>query len=517
MDRFQNKAGGSFKGKVFTYILYFVFICLFLFVSGELFLKKQSVDYKGSEVSSLKNLRVVYPDLTYSLEPTLADPLVRQRLVNIYEPLVKHTRYLDDEPCLALSWGLLDDLTWQFQLRPNVYFHDGSSFGASDVSASINRAKSSSISEISDIVSNISSVDVIDDLNILIKTVEPDPLLLDKLSFVLIIPSEYEETDLSWEPVGTGPYKFASSEESLNKIVLNRFDDYWRSGVKFEEVSLLSFVDKAERVMALVNGDADLIVFVPTDAAESLKKAGFPILSVPTLEVQFLLFNLSSELMRSSDLRQVISYSIDQESLIDELGSFYVKSLNQFVSNGVFGFNPNIADHIFNPKLASELVVSNNLSGVTLQVHLPLGFEVLGEHIRKSLSAVGLSPVISYMELDRLLLSMERGDADIYFMAFKSALGDSIEFLNSMVRSDGDFNVFSYVNENVDYLIKGALVDFDNKKRLSNLQEVMRIIIEDDYIGVPLFEYESLFSFSEEIDLKPRIDGLIYFDDLILK
>ena len=43
-------------------------------------------------------------------------------------------------PGLALSWRAIDDLTWEFRLRPGVRFHDGSPFGAEDVVASFARA-----------------------------------------------------------------------------------------------------------------------------------------------------------------------------------------------------------------------------------------------------------------------------------------------------------------------------------------------------------------------------------------
>ena len=33
---------------------------------------------------------------------------------------------LNIKPALALSWGMLDDYTWEFRLRSNVKFHDGS-------------------------------------------------------------------------------------------------------------------------------------------------------------------------------------------------------------------------------------------------------------------------------------------------------------------------------------------------------------------------------------------------------
>ena len=46
----------------------------------------------------------------------------------------------------------------------------------------------------------------------------------------------------------------------------------------------------------------------------------------------------------------------------------------------------------------------------------------------------------------------------------------------------------------------------------------MRLIVSEDVIGVPLFEYETLFAFSDDyLDMQPRIDGFLYFDELMPK
>jgi len=45
------------------------------------------------------------------------------------------------EPLLALSWRQVDDLTWEFKLRPDVKFHDGSPFNAEVAAANINRSQ----------------------------------------------------------------------------------------------------------------------------------------------------------------------------------------------------------------------------------------------------------------------------------------------------------------------------------------------------------------------------------------
>src|SRR5690242_8074264 len=48
----------------------------------------------------------------------------------VYEGLVDFGPRYEIEPALATAWRLLDPLTWEFELRRGVTFHDGEPFTA---------------------------------------------------------------------------------------------------------------------------------------------------------------------------------------------------------------------------------------------------------------------------------------------------------------------------------------------------------------------------------------------------
>src|SRR5690625_1045199 len=61
-------------------------------------------------------------------------------LENVYDTLVETDENLQMQPALAESWDISDDnLTWTFQLRDDVTFHDGSDFTSEDVAYSYHR------------------------------------------------------------------------------------------------------------------------------------------------------------------------------------------------------------------------------------------------------------------------------------------------------------------------------------------------------------------------------------------
>ena len=91
---------------------------------------------------------LIADDLKVALaaEPTSMDPHYQNLTINnsfatqIYNALVLQDVNQNLIPGLATSWKPVDDRTWEFSLRKNVKFHNGASFSAEDVIASMERA-----------------------------------------------------------------------------------------------------------------------------------------------------------------------------------------------------------------------------------------------------------------------------------------------------------------------------------------------------------------------------------------
>jgi peptide/nickel transport system substrate-binding protein len=60
---------------------------------------------------------------------------------SVYERLLATSSRLEVIPQLAVAWGPVDTVTWEFKLRRGVRFHDGTPFTAEDVVFSLARAQ----------------------------------------------------------------------------------------------------------------------------------------------------------------------------------------------------------------------------------------------------------------------------------------------------------------------------------------------------------------------------------------
>jgi len=105
-------------------------------------------------------------------------------------------------------------------------------------------------------------------------------------------------------------------------------------------------------------------------------------------------------------------------------------------------------------------------------------------------------------------------------MGWKSDIADANDFLQSIVhtkdekKSLGMYNVARYSNASVDKMIEASAQEANIGKRLQTLQEVMKIITEDEIIGVPLFETQIIYGISKNIEFNPRADNYILAKDI---
>lgn len=492
-------------GKILGLMMYVLIAAAIAWIVYVLFfVNEQEVEI--TEEKRLEEFTIIYPEFPVSLEPTSTVPSTRQLLINVFEPLVRFDADLNAEPALALYWGLIDELTWEFRLREDVLFHDGTALDSADVVYTLDRARGGEFPQIADLLSSIDSVEVIDDLTLRITTLEPDPLLLQRLSTVLILP----EGAVAGNPIGTGPYMFAEGGGVV------AYENYWAGLPQFDRVNLVYEADKSRRTALFLNGEADFLSFVPFDGVPYVEDAGFEIVFVPTLEVQFLIFNQESSTFSDPIAKEAVALALNRQELVDEIGT-QARVVNQFVSSGVFGSNSKIDGVDPNLQEAQALIEEAEIKGHTVQIHLLQGLEVLGEYLRVNLTEAGLSPVVSYLDFDGLIASMSASKADLYFLAFKSDLGDSMDFFDQVVVSGAEFNYFSYDNDLVNELIDSASTEMNVVRRRDFLQSAMEVIVDDEVFGIPLFEYEVGYSFNDKIQYEPRIDGLIYYNDLIIK
>ncbi|KAA0942155.1 hypothetical protein FQ087_20565 [Sporosarcina sp. ANT_H38] len=226
-----------------------------------------------------------------------------QIAVNMYETLVN----LDEKgatvvPGLAEKWEASEDgLTYKFQLRKDIKFHDDTEFNANSVVNNFKRWAEGKEEEFpyygsvfngfkEDDSRIIKSVTADSDEKITIKLNHPQASFLKNLtmspfSMVSQTVSELGDDQLESKPVGTGPFQYVEGE--LNEtIVVVKFEDYWQEGLpKLEKIIFKSIPNNTARLNALIAGDIDLADSLnPADRVEVNDDAELQFIDRPFVE-----------------------------------------------------------------------------------------------------------------------------------------------------------------------------------------------------------------------------------------
>ncbi len=239
---------------------------------------------------------------------------------HVYEALISRDPSLAKVPGLALSWKTIASDVWEYKLRPDVKFSDGTPFTADDVVFSYNRALSPS-SDFRSYISSIKEVKAIDPLTVHIITDGPNPILPDYTSAILIMSKAWsekhnvakpqsfkdkEETFAVRNAMGTGPYTVKQRDPDV-RTVLEKNPTYW--GAKdfpnySDELVYTPIKEPATRVAALISGQVDFVLDAPLqDIARIKQTPGLKTEETAQVRSIFLGLDVGSPELKYSDVK----------------------------------------------------------------------------------------------------------------------------------------------------------------------------------------------------------------------
>ena len=331
----------------------------------------------------------------------------------IYDGLTWHHHDGRVLPSLGTSWEMIDDTTWQFELREGVKFHNGEDFTADAVKYSFDIALDEERAwPITGNIILIEEVEVVDDYTVNFHTSAPWPDLPWFVSDVYIMPPAFTEEvgldGLITEPVGTGPFEFVDFVAD-DYLELKAYDDWWGGRVPLDGVLWKQIPEPATRVAALQAGEIDIAVQVPLDLIPLVEdEPGLHMdYAAEELTLQLFLSTLpeyGGPLVDNVALRKAIDYAIDKEALWQGLMGGRGALSGQQLSPTVFGYNPDIEQTPYDPDEAKRLLAEAGYpDGLTLTMTCPVGKYFVDRDnciaIKDMLADVGIEVDLTVAEL----------------------------------------------------------------------------------------------------------------------
>ncbi|WP_116654451.1 ABC transporter substrate-binding protein [Pelagibacterium sediminicola] len=454
---------------------------------------------------------------------------------NIFDGLVNQDAHQQIQPALAESWERLDDITWQFKLRTDVKFHDGSDFTADDVVASISRvpvAATNSPSSFTPYVRAISEVIVVDPHTIRIVTDGPTPLLLNNLSRIAIIPASQGETSTEEMNrgngvIGTGPFRFVSWTPDA-EIVLERNDTYWAGAPEWEKVTFRIFSNNSARVAAILSGDVDLIENIPTADTRRLEDStSINVIKATGNRLMYLHMDQDREEspfasgpggenpLLKPEVRRALSLSINREAIVDRVMDGQGTPSGQVVPEGYFGYDAALTVDPYDPDRAREMLAQAGYpDGFTLTFHASNDrypndsrvAQALGQFFSRigvRTSVETLPGSVYFSRASALEFSFIMGGAAVETGEPSGVLGPLLETYGEQA---GQGNRGRYSSPEFDGILGQARATLDDDEREMLLKKATEIAMGDLGI-IPLFFLDNTWAAKGGLTYEGRSDG----------
>ena len=225
---------------------------------------------------------------------------------------------------LAESWTYDEmTMTYTFQLRNDVKWHDGEAFTADDVKFTIEAIQNpENQSENMPNYEEIREIKILGDYRIAFVLSEPNVAFLDYMTMSILPQHKLEGEDL-WEsdffknPIGTGPYKLESWDvgQSINMV---RNTDYFGGQAKIKRIIFKIVTEDAAKALQLKSGELDLAQITPKDAAAFTDNGKYTVYAMNTADYRGILYNFWNEYwQKNADLIPAINYAIDRKAILD--------------------------------------------------------------------------------------------------------------------------------------------------------------------------------------------------------
>ena len=399
------------------------------------------------------------------LDPALVDDGESAKImVNIYEGLLKYNKDSTKlEPSLAESWDVsADGLTYTFHLKKGVKFQDGTDFNADAVKFNIDRQLAPKVTEdmsyASFVFGSVKNVEVVDESTVKINMSTASTPFLSNLAMSLGAPmvSPKALTDnnnnVNEHPCGTGPYQFVSWTKSQN-VILVRNDNYWGTKALTKNVIFKFIADNSARVVALNNGEADMIDGVDATVVKQIEDAGNKIYEAPGMNINYMAYNTTKTPFNDVKVRTALSQAINVPELVKSLYQGYAEPATSVMPSFLPGYDASIKQVSFDQAAAKTTLAAAGVKSVHVITYTnarpynTANGQALSEAIQGYLRNAGVEATIDAFDWTTYKQKVKAGDYDICFYGWTGDNGDPDNFMNLMADKDPTMNVARYSND----------------------------------------------------------------------
>ncbi|HEX3102756.1 MAG TPA: ABC transporter substrate-binding protein [Pyrinomonadaceae bacterium] len=299
--------------------------------------------------------------------------------------------------------------------------------------------------------------------------------LLSNLVTIPIIP-EGTAAQQKDNPVGSGPFKFASFDASQNIVELAANTDYWDGAPKIAKLRVKTVTDANSLQAELQTGGVDIAPNpsnLPPDMVKAMNGNGnLKVEQFDGSNIQYLVFNTQAPPLNNPKVRQAIGYAINREKIVTDLLSGQAKVASSILPPQSWAYSAG-KQYTYDPAKAKQLLQEAGYKDEKIVFKYGSGnaaFNQYSQVIQNALTDIGLNVQIETLEVNTIRQQLAQGGFQMYTGIWIGGNQDPI-FLRDLFSSTkipggavSCCNRSRYSNAEVDKTVEDAINEVDRAK-----------------------------------------------------
>ena len=434
---------------------------------------------------------------------------------------------------LAESWNISEDsLTYTFNLKKDIKFHDGSDFTSEDVVFTYETVKNNQADNENVDLTRLKDVEAIDDYTVKFTLSEPYSPFFDSIALLGIVPSDaYDSEDFDKSPIGTGPWKVVQYNTD-QQIIVQAYENYYEGTPKIKQVTFVK-MDSKSAFSNAKSGQLDIVMVDPNYSTETID--GMHLENLETMDVRNIsLPCLPEQTMTDKDGNEItvgnnvtsdiavckaLSIGINREQIIENALNGVGKKATGFTTNLSWG-NPLVYDD--NQKEEAEKIleeagwIDSNGDGIREKDGVVCEFDVytssndeqrylLGSAVAEDAKELGIKINVKQGTWDELTVKARTCGIVWGWGQYSPTVLRSLLY-SDLFLSGGYDNTIGYSNEQVDKLINEAIDSNNQEEAIEKWKEVQTVSSEDyPYLYIVNIEHSYFVNDSLDISIDTQI------------
>ena len=432
---------------------------------------------------------------------------------NIYETLLEYDHNLELQPKLATDYNSSEDgLTWTFQLREGVKFHDGTDFNADAVVFNFERWMDPENpyhegdfpyypflyggfkGDENHLIESVTATGEHELEIVLKRKTAPFLSYLAISMFGIASPAAIEQygAGIGENPVGTGPFKFDEWNRN-NTITLSKNEEYWMDGKPYlDQVIYQVIPENSARLNALQTGEIDIVDGMnASDTTIVEDTEGIELLKRPSFNIGYMAFNMEKEPFDDPLVRQAINMAIDKEEIVEAFYNGLADPATSPLPPSLWSHDESLEKYDYNVEEAKKLLAEAGYEdGFTTELHtmsnprpyLPEPMKI-AEAIQSDLAEIGITADIVSSEWATYLEDTKNGKHSMAMYGWTGVMADPDNFLYpNLSKTNAEVpaqNIAFYKSDEFTSLITEARETIDQDKRTELYQQAQQLFQED--------------------------------------